>query len=99
MAEDTIRLRQLFFPTLFIEATPYSFVHPHNLSTPFIEVTSELILKMSSKAIMQNKYYAVTGAGSGIGRATAIRCAELGAAGLALCDLSFEGLEATKKLM
>jgi NAD(P)-dependent dehydrogenase (short-subunit alcohol dehydrogenase family) len=48
---------------------------------------------------MQNKYYAITGAGSGIGRATAIRCAELGAAGLTLCDLSLEGQEVTKKLM
>jgi NAD(P)-dependent dehydrogenase (short-subunit alcohol dehydrogenase family) len=54
---------------------------------------------MSTKAIMNGKFYAITGAGSGIGRATAIRCTELGAAGLTLCDLSVEGLEVTKKLM
>jgi hypothetical protein len=54
---------------------------------------------MSSKLVMEGKFYAVTGAGSGIGRATALRCAELGAAGSTLCDLNLEGLEVTKKLM
>ena len=54
---------------------------------------------MSTKLIMEGKFYAITGAGSGIGRATALRCAELGAAGFTLCDLSLEGLEVTEKLM
>jgi NAD(P)-dependent dehydrogenase (short-subunit alcohol dehydrogenase family) len=48
---------------------------------------------------MEGKFYAITGSGSGIGRATAIRCAELGAAGVTLCDISVEGLNVTKKLM
>lgn len=51
------------------------------------------------KAVMEGKIYAITGAGSGIGRSTALRCAELGASGLTLCDLSIEGLEVTKKMM
>jgi NAD(P)-dependent dehydrogenase (short-subunit alcohol dehydrogenase family) len=49
--------------------------------------------------IMEGKFYAITGAGSGIGRATALRCAEIGAAGMTLCDVNAEGLEVTKKLM
>jgi NAD(P)-dependent dehydrogenase (short-subunit alcohol dehydrogenase family) len=48
---------------------------------------------------MEGKYIAITGAGSGIGRGTAIRCAELGAAGVSLCDVVAEGLETTKELM
>ncbi|KUJ21323.1 putative short chain dehydrogenase/ reductase [Mollisia scopiformis] len=48
---------------------------------------------------MEGKVYAITGAGSGIGRATAIRCAELKCAGLSLCDVNFQGLETTKKLL
>ncbi|CZR68559.1 related to D-arabinitol 2-dehydrogenase [Phialocephala subalpina] len=48
---------------------------------------------------MEGKFYAITGAGSGIGRATAIRCAELKCAGMTLCDVNFEGLEETKKLL
>ncbi|PVH84862.1 putative short chain dehydrogenase/ reductase [Cadophora sp. DSE1049] len=48
---------------------------------------------------MEGKFYAITGAGSGIGRATAIRCAELGASGVTLCDLSTEGLEVSKKMI
>lgn len=48
---------------------------------------------------MEGNFYSITGAGSGIGRATAIRCAELGASGVTLCDLSTEGLEVTKEMM
>jgi NAD(P)-dependent dehydrogenase (short-subunit alcohol dehydrogenase family) len=48
---------------------------------------------------MEGKYYAITGAGSGIGRATAIRCAELNCAGLTLCDVNLQGLETTKELL
>jgi NAD(P)-dependent dehydrogenase (short-subunit alcohol dehydrogenase family) len=54
---------------------------------------------MSTENVMKGKFYSITGAGSGIGRATAIRCVQLGAAGLTLCDLSMDGLEETKKLM
>ncbi|KAH8660692.1 putative short chain dehydrogenase/ reductase [Tricladium varicosporioides] len=46
---------------------------------------------------MEGKFIAITGAGSGIGRGTAVRCAELGAAGVSLCDVNLEGLEITKK--
>ncbi|KIV91541.1 hypothetical protein PV10_06070 [Exophiala mesophila] len=45
---------------------------------------------------MEGKVFAVTGAGSGIGRATAIRLAELGARGVALSDLFESALEETK---
>ncbi|KAH7045174.1 putative short chain dehydrogenase/ reductase [Macrophomina phaseolina] len=48
---------------------------------------------------MEGKIYAITGAGGGIGRATAIRAAQLGAAGLALCDVNVDALEGTKKIL
>ncbi|OAL25787.1 hypothetical protein AYO20_10342 [Fonsecaea nubica] len=47
---------------------------------------------------IQGKVFAVTGAGSGIGRATAIRLAELGAIGIAISDLDQPGLIETQKL-
>ncbi|CAK7204031.1 hypothetical protein SEUCBS139899_006782 [Sporothrix eucalyptigena] len=43
---------------------------------------------------LQNKVIAITGAGSGIGRATALECAVRGAS-LALSDINAAGLEAT----
>ena len=43
---------------------------------------------------LQDKVVVITGAGSGIGRATAIRCAGLGAR-LALSDINTTGLEET----
>lgn len=46
---------------------------------------------------MEGKVFAVTGAGSGIGRATAVRLAELGAQGLAISDVDEAGLEETKR--
>lgn len=45
---------------------------------------------------IEGRVYTITGAASGIGRAVAIRLAELGAAGLALSDLNVKGLEGTK---
>ncbi|KAK5264003.1 hypothetical protein LTR40_014601, partial [Exophiala xenobiotica] len=45
---------------------------------------------------MEGKVFVVTGAGSGIGRATAIRLAELGAAGIAISDIDQAGLEETR---
>lgn len=52
---------------------------------------------MSSEGI-RGKVFAVSGAASGIGRATAVRLSELGAQGLALSDVETHGLEETKKL-
>ncbi|VZI19800.1 unnamed protein product, partial [Fusarium fujikuroi] len=47
---------------------------------------------------IKGRVYAITGAASGIGRASAIRLAELGAGGLAICDVNIEGLDKTKEL-
>ncbi len=47
---------------------------------------------------MKDKVFAVTGAGSGIGRATAIRLAQLGASGLGISDVDLAGLEETRRL-
>lgn len=47
---------------------------------------------------MKGRFYAVTGAASGIGQAVVVRLAELGAAGIAISDVNTVGLEATKAL-
>ncbi|KAF2814691.1 putative short chain dehydrogenase/ reductase [Mytilinidion resinicola] len=45
--------------------------------------------------MFQGKYYTVTGAASGIGKATALRLVEKGAAGVALSDVNLTGLHET----
>jgi NAD(P)-dependent dehydrogenase (short-subunit alcohol dehydrogenase family) len=47
---------------------------------------------------IKGRVYAITGAASGIGRASAIRLAELGAGGLAICDVNAAGLDKTEEL-
>lgn len=47
---------------------------------------------------IKGRVYTVTGAASGIGRATAIKLAELGAAGVSISDVNEAGLEETKEL-
>lgn len=54
---------------------------------------------MSSSSPLQSckgLVYAITGCGGGIGGATAERLAELGAAGVAIADISEEGLQSGK---
>lgn len=43
--------------------------------------------------------FAITGGGGGIGGATALRLAQLGAAAVAIADVHEEGMEAKKKDM
>lgn len=52
---------------------------------------------MSGYSGIKGSVYIVTGAASGIGRATAVRLASLGASGLALSDVNVAGLEETNK--
>lgn len=52
---------------------------------------------MTSTGI-EGKIFVVSGAASGIGRATALRLAELGASGLSLSDIDTGGLEETRHL-
>lgn len=47
---------------------------------------------------MKGKVYAITGAGSGIGRATVLRLAELEVAGIAISDVNEAGLKETGDL-
>ncbi|KAG9503379.1 hypothetical protein J7337_006224 [Fusarium musae] len=47
---------------------------------------------------IKGRVYAITGAASGIGRASAVRLAELGAGGLAICDVNVDGLNKTREL-
>lgn len=46
---------------------------------------------------LRGRVYSVTGAASGIGRATAIRIANSGAAAVALSDVDEKGLHETKR--
>lgn len=46
--------------------------------------------------MVKGKVFTVSGAASGIGQATAIRLAELGARAIAISDINLVGLEATK---
>jgi NAD(P)-dependent dehydrogenase (short-subunit alcohol dehydrogenase family) len=48
--------------------------------------------------MVQGKVFTVSGAASGIGQATAIRLAELGASGIAISDVNLDGLKETKDL-
>ena len=47
---------------------------------------------------LKGRIYTVTGAASGIGRATAVKLARLGASGIALSDVNEHGLRETKAL-
>lgn len=47
---------------------------------------------------IEGKVFVVSGAASGIGRATASRLADLGASGLSISDIDSEGLEETRQL-
>lgn len=56
-------------------------------------------MSSSIPAPLQGKVIAVAGGGGGIGKATALQCAEYGASGIALGDINAESVELVKKEM
>jgi hypothetical protein len=61
------------------------------------DVNSFASISSSHPSIMvKGKVFTVSGAASGIGQATAIRLAELGARAISISDINLVGLEATK---
>ncbi len=57
-----------------------------------------LVVQKATSKMNSGKIYAVTGAGSGIGRATTIKLAEQGALVIGISDTDLSGLEETKTL-
>lgn len=60
------------------------------------EVNSFASTSLHPSIMVKGKVFTVSGAASGIGQATAIRLAELGARAIAISDINLVGLEATK---
>lgn len=70
----------------------------HTTSFIFLCPSKEYLQRQIIMPTLNNKYFAVTGAASGIGQATVLRLVKLGASGIAISDVDEKGLAETAKL-
>jgi len=70
--------------------------HGNLISFKNIHILNPLRLQNASSIMVKGKVFTVSGAASGIGQATAVKLAQLGASGISISDINFEALQETK---